>query len=299
MFEVEKSPLAGGAETDPERRSARAPGFDGPRDLGYEIEAAIERGDLRLTYQPVMDLHTGRIVGAEALARWHHVRRGEIPPDVFIPLAERHGVIERLGAWALRAACRTARELADAGIDDLWIAVNAAADQFRSPGFRGLVDNALDTAGIHASQLEIEITETAFLDHRDAEAAENLRWLQKRGVKLAMDDFGTGYSSLAYLANLPVDKIKLDRAFLKAENVQRSSAAIIQAVAGLGRDLDLEVQAEGIETSSQATIARELGCTLGQGYQISPPLEGVVFHAVIEKLRAGPLARRPEVHCPA
>ena len=239
-------------------------------ELERDLHGAAERGEVLVHYQPLVDLATGRVAGLEALARWHHPARGPIPPGEFIPLAEETGLIVPLGRWVLREACRQlvawrrAYPRAAAPV----VAVNLSPRQFRHPDLVGDVAAALAETGLPPRLLRLELTETVAMT-RPAETTAALEALRALGVSLALDDFGTGYSSLAYLQELPVDALKIDRSFFAGGARNR---AIIRAVAELGRALGLEVVAEGLETAEQVAWARSVGFDLGQGFRFAPPL---------------------------
>jgi diguanylate cyclase (GGDEF)-like protein/PAS domain S-box-containing protein len=235
------------------------------RALQHELRAAVARGELSLQYQPQASI-AGEVVGFEALARWHSPTLGTVPPGEFIPLAEESGLIVSVGEWILREACREAASWPRA----LRVAVNLSPVQFRQGDLPALVHSVLLETGLAAGRLEIEITEGVLVDDF-SRAVGILRRLKSLGVRIAMDDFGTGYSSLSYLQAFPFDKIKIDQTFIA--NLERSpqSAAIVRAVIGLGRGLELPIVAEGVETKSQlAFLARE-ACDEVQGYLIGRP----------------------------
>jgi diguanylate cyclase (GGDEF)-like protein/PAS domain S-box-containing protein len=245
------------AEMDTRLRERRA--------LQQELQSAIEKRELCLNYQP-QALIDGDVVGFEALLRWRSPNRGLVRPSTFIPLAEESGLIVPMGEWILREACREAV----AWPRPLQIAVNLSPVQFRHGDLPALVHSVLLETGLSPSRLELEITEGVLIDDF-SRAVGILRRLKLLGVKIAMDDFGTGYSSLSYLQSFPFDKIKIDRAFIANLDKNPQSAAIIRAVIGLGRGLDLPVVAEGVETSEQlAFLARE-ACDEVQGYLIGHP----------------------------
>jgi diguanylate cyclase (GGDEF)-like protein len=239
--------------------------------LENDLRGAIARHELFLVYQPILNLDTGQIIAAEALLRWQHATRGLVPPSEFIALAEDSGLIVQIGAWVLETACEQGALWAASGTP-VPISVNVSARQLDDPGLLRTVDHALRRSGLDGSQLILEITETALM--RDPEdAADTLRALKTYGIRVAIDDFGTGYSSLAYLQQLPVDALKIDRTFIAASARSRDSDPLIQTLVQLGRSLGLRTVAEGIEDEAQLAHLRDLGCDNGQGYLFAPPLE--------------------------
>ena len=241
-------------------------------DLESDLRRGIERGELRLHYQPLVDMPTDRIVGFEALVRWEHPVRGLIPPLSFVPLAEETGLILPLGRWVLEHACRQARAWRDLRPDapPMFMSVNLSARQFAQPGLVDQVKEILADTGLEPSTLEIEITESALMDQTEA-GIRTLRQLRDIGVRLVLDDFGTGYSSLSYLKHLPLDTIKIDRSFVAGmgDDIDR---AIIDAVISLAHGLRITTVAEGIETEEQFERLRAMGCDVGQGYLFARPM---------------------------
>lgn len=236
-----------------------------------DLRRAIERGELRLHYQPVFDLRSGAVGGVEALIRWQHPERGLLPPSEFIEAAEANGLVVPLGEWALREACRAGRQWQERHPDGVPVGVNLSARQLQEPGLVESVAAALGASGLAPSLLELEITESVMVMDGSA-ALRTLAALRELGVRLAIDDFGTGYASLSYLRDIPVDAVKIDRSFLAGIGWSRSNLAIVRAIVGLAHDLGLVVTAEGIETLEQRTIARSLRVDRGQGYYLSRPL---------------------------
>jgi diguanylate cyclase (GGDEF)-like protein len=235
------------------------------------LRGAIERGELFLNYQPQLDLASRRIVGLEALVRWRHPEMGLIAPLKFIPVAEDTGQIEAIGAWVLEEALRQVALWRAAGHADLCMAVNLSAHQLRGDAFPEHVSQALHRHGLPGSALELEITESVAM--RDpARTAALLRQLRQFGVALAIDDFGTGYSSLAYLKQLPLSCLKLDRSFVMDIETDANDAAICTATIQMAHSLGLGVVAEGVETATQLEFLRRLGCDTVQGYFIARPL---------------------------
>jgi diguanylate cyclase (GGDEF)-like protein/PAS domain S-box-containing protein len=235
------------------------------RALQHELSSAIERNELRLHYQPLAKID-GKVIGFEALARWHNPQRGMVSPATFIPVAEESGLIMQIGEWVLREACREAASWSH----PLQIAVNLSPIQFRHGDLAGLVHSVLLETGLAPTRLELEITEGVLVEDF-ARSLSILRRLKALGVRIAMDDFGTGYSSLSYLQSFPFDKIKIDQSFISNVRSNPQSAAIVRAVIGLARGLNLPVLAEGVETKAQLDfLAAEL-CNEVQGYLMGRP----------------------------
>ncbi len=223
-----------------------------------------------LVFQPQIDLRTSRITGVEALLRWRHPEHGLIPPEEFVPIAERTGLIIDIGAWVLRESCRQAMRWRMAGLPDLTVAVNVATAQFRFGNMPRLVASVLAETGLPAAMLELEITETGIM-HDMHVATETLVMLHNQGVGLAIDDFGTGYSSLSYLRKLPVDRIKIDRSFVNDVTTSEDAAVIATTIVELAHALRLQVVAEGVETPAQAQFIRDVGCAFAQGHYYGLP----------------------------
>jgi diguanylate cyclase (GGDEF)-like protein len=228
---------------------------------------------LRLAFQPQVDLSSERVSGVEALIRWTHPTLGVIAPGEFIPVAERSGLIIEIGAWVLRESCRQAMRWREAGFENLTIAVNVAAAQFQNGDMPRLVADVLAETGLPASWLELEITETGIM-HDMRGAAETLIALHQQGVHLAIDDFGTGYSSLSYLRQLPVHRIKIDQSFVNCVPGNVDAGAMVTMIAKLAQALRLEVVAEGVESRAQADFVRDAGCMFAQGYYYGAPAYG-------------------------
>ena len=255
-------------------------------ELGSALRRALESGEIRVQYQPIIDLGTGQVVGAEALARWHHSDRGPIPPDTFIPLAEETGVIVELGDSVLLTACRQAREwqLEHRPLSQFSISVNVSTLQLIQGDFVERVSFALDESGLDASSLVLEITETTLMRDTDRSIL-TLCALRAMGVRIAIDDFGTGYSSLSYLHQLPVDILKIDRTFVATIATGSTDRSLAPAIVSLAAALGLAVVAEGVETQMQADTLRAVGCELAQGYFFARPMD----HEAMGQLLVGPL----------
>ncbi len=236
-----------------------------------DLRAAIDGAQLFLVYQPQVDLATHALVGLEALLRWRKHDASMVPPDRFIPVAEHSGLIVPLGQWVLSTACRTMRGLLDLGCAPQRMAVNVSTVQLKDPGFLQMVGNALAEHGLQGAQLELEITESvAVLPTQLLQST--LSALRALGVTIAIDDFGTGYSSLSYLERLPLDRIKIDRSFVRQLG-ESQEARIAEMIAQLGRKLGLQVLAEGIEDAAACQALRAMGCHEGQGYHIAMPMD--------------------------
>jgi diguanylate cyclase (GGDEF)-like protein/PAS domain S-box-containing protein len=256
--------------------------------LEAELRRVLERDELRLHYQPVVELDTGRVCGAEALLRWQHPRRGLVPPGQFIPLAEETGVIVPIGRWVLQEACREARLLRDRhpGARPFVMSVNISGRQFQHPGLVQDVAEALRAADLPACALRLEITESVAMEAGTA-TIETLQALKGLGVQLAIDDFGTGYSSLAYLKRFPVDTLKIDRSFVDGLGHDPQDTAIVRSVITIAKTLNLVVTGEGIETVEQLEELRTLECTEAQGFYFARPAASEALSRLID---AGPLA---------
>ena len=238
-------------------------------ELENALRSAIGQKQLELHYQPQIDLASGTIIGVEALMRWKHAERGFVSPALFIPIAEESELIQELGLWALNEAVQRAAQWHDAG-SPVRVAVNVSARQFRREGFVHAVGNALSVHDLPPASLELELTESALIDDRDR-ALGILNELKRIGVQIAMDDFGTGYSSLSYLSGLPIDCLKIDRAFVMRLDKDGRDAALAQAIVSMGHALGLRVLAEGVETREQLARLRSQGCDEGQGYFFAKP----------------------------
>jgi diguanylate cyclase (GGDEF)-like protein len=241
--------------------------------LSTELKRAVELDQLRLVYQPIIDLVTGRYAGVEALVRWHHPERGLIAPGRFIEIAEENGTIVSIGRWVLRETCRQAGEWLRAGVvpESMFFGVNVSAREVQQPGFVEGVRDALRESGLESTSLVLEITETALLRATPATIA-TLVDLQALGIRTVIDDFGTGYFSLSHLRQFPIDILKIAGEFVQDADADPKSPALARAIIAMGRSMKMATVAEGIETAEQAASMRALGCTYGQGYFFSYPL---------------------------
>lgn len=245
------------------------------------LRVAEQRDELRLLYQPKIDLASGKIVGVEALLRWQHSSLGSISPERFVPIAEETGLILPIGEWVLRSACRQIRAWRDVGIE-LPVAVNLSACQFRQRNLAATIQRILSETGVPPQCLEIEITESDVMENAES-AIATLDELKARGISISVDDFGTGYSSLSYLKRFPLDVLKIDRSFVRDIVVDSDDAAIVEAIIALARSLDIKVVAEGVETPDQMAFLNRSGCNFAQGYLFSPPVEPERISALIER----------------
>ena len=248
--------------------------------LESELHHALRLEQLELHYQPKVDTASGDVRSAEALIRWRHPQRGLIPPMQFIPLAEECGLIHDIGAWVVREACRQCAAWQRAGVPAVRVAVNVAASQFRRGDLLDTIRSALDDAQLDPQYLEIELTESVVMTDPEGTAAI-LEQLSRMGVLVSVDDFGTGYSSMNYLRRFPIDKLKIDRGFLKDLLSSSDDASIVRAIISLAHSLRLKVVAEGVETTEQLRFLRTLGCDQYQGYHFSPPVPANEFARLV------------------
>jgi diguanylate cyclase (GGDEF)-like protein/PAS domain S-box-containing protein len=249
-----------------------------------QLRRALERDEFRLVYQPKVHIDTGRMVGVEALLRWTNPALGEVPPVRFIPIAERTGLIIEIGAWAIQQACRQVVAWNRQGMQ-LKVAVNLSPRQFYQKDLLPMIRGCVEQSGIGAGSLELEITESALMS-REQEVDVVMRGIRALGIELSIDDFGTGYSSLAYLKRFPVQRLKVDRAFIRDLGKDEDSAAIVRSIINLARGLKLSVVAEGVETEDQLAILRAMSCDEYQGFLFSTPLDAGGVRALFEQNRA-------------
>ena len=253
-------------------------------ELEADLRIALDRQELVFFYQPVVELETGRIVGAEALLRWRHPERGLVPPLSFIGIAEQTDLIVSIGRWGLRAACEQVRAWdaipGRAGEEPLTVMVNLSPRQLQQAGFADYVRDVLEATKLHPSRLVLEITENAVMQQSEA-TLRTLLALKAIGVQLGMDDFGTGYSSLSYLQRFPIDALKIDRSFVRGLGENRNDEALVRTVIALGGTLSLRTVAEGVETEQQRQVLTSLGCRLGQGFLFAKPMEASALAALL------------------
>ncbi len=236
--------------------------------LESDLQQALERKQFELHYQPKVDAQSGLLSGAEALIRWRHPVRGLVPPGTFIPMAENCGLMESIGNWVIREACRQAGAWQKDGLPPIRVAVNLSAFQFRNGNLLGTIRRALLDARLDPSYLEVEVSESALMSDPE-ESVNILKQLSEMGVLVSVDDFGTGYSSMSYLQRFPIDKLKIDRTFINEVTSSSDDASIVSAIVSLGHTLKLKVIAEGVETPEQLEFLQMLGCDQYQGFHYS------------------------------
>lgn len=254
-------------------------------ELENDMRKALLQGEFFLEYQPQFSLQTGKMVGMEALVRWNHPKRGLISPGEFIPLAEESGLIVPLGEWVLRTACRDTRNWQIQGYEPVCVSVNLSMRQFRQYNLADKVDGILREVGLDADYLELEVTESMTFDIETA--LSQLQSLKRLGVHISIDDFGTGYSSLNYLKSLPIDRLKIDRSFVKEVMLDGNDAAIVSTITMMAHHLKLKVTAEGVENEEQLKFLREQNCHEGQGYLFSRPVPAAVLESQFLSRLAG------------
>ncbi|HYC41989.1 MAG TPA: EAL domain-containing protein [Noviherbaspirillum sp.] len=244
--------------------------------LEMQLKQSLETGGFSLHYQPIIDVRSQRLVCVEALLRMHADDGSLLGPAEFIPVAEKAGMINRVGEWVVREACRQHQAWVDAGLQPITIAINVSPTQFRQPSFAAVIMQAVEASGMHPSYLQIEVTESTLMDNI-AETAAKLRQLKDIGIRISLDDFGTGYSSLSYLGSLPLDKLKIDQSFIHTMASDQRSRSITEAIIALGRTLNLKVVGEGIESQESMDYLRDFGCDQAQGFLFSQPLPAQEF----------------------
>lgn len=248
--------------------------------LETDLRRAIANQEFVTYYQPVIDFSSGEVIGLEALARWQHPELGILAPAEFIDIAEDTGMILAIGDQVFATAAAQTRRWQDAGLQNLRIAINVSARQFREKNFPDRIAQILGQAYLDPQSVELEITETSIMEHGES-ALTVLREIRNMGISIAIDDFGTGYSSLSYLKRLPIDCVKLDRSFVSGATTDPKDAALVMAIITLAHNLDLKVVAEGVETEEQRDFLRLLRCDAGQGYLFGKPMPAAVFEATI------------------
>lgn len=243
------------------------------------MHKAIENDEFELNYQPKVDLHSNKIVGLEALIRWNNATLGNVPPAIFIPLAEESGLIAAIGAWVLQTACKQMVVWQKSGLGNLLISVNVSAKQFQQDGLIEKIKSTLVETGLQAKYLELELTESALMDN--ANIINDLHAIKALGIQLSIDDFGTGYSSLSYLDTLPIDSLKIDKSFTDTLTLSTKESPITNTILSLAKNLGLKTVAEGVETAEQVEYLRKHGCDQIQGYFFSKPVNAKEIRAML------------------
>jgi len=241
--------------------------------LGNELRHAIEGDQFEVYYQPLISLTENKVIGFEALVRWMHPVKGMIAPDNFIPVAEETGLIFAITRTVLEKVCRCLKAWEDAGLDDVKVAVNCSAREFNEQNLKGIITEIIDDTGARLDSLELELTEGSIMDDVESSIV-NMRSLSEMGLKISIDDFGTGYSSFGYLKQFAIDKIKIDRTFIKDTPQDEDDAAIVEAIIAMAKRLKLKVVGEGVETAEQLAFLRHAGCDVVQGYLLGKPMPG-------------------------
>ncbi|EXI68044.1 MAG: Bacteriophytochrome cph2 [Candidatus Accumulibacter adjunctus] len=260
-------------------------------ELESDLRRAIAGEGLQLYFQPKVDLATGRVIGAEALVRWQHPRRGLLTPLQFVPLAEECGLIVALGDWVVAAAAAQLRAWTEAGIETVCIAVNLASPSFQQPDIVDRLVGIVRRAGVAPRQIVLDLTESLLMVDGERTIAV-LDRLREQGFGLALDDFGTGYSSLGYLKRFPLDELKIDRSFVSDASGDSKDAAIVLSIIELGRHFGMRVVAEGVETAEQARFLLAKGCPIQQGFLFSRPLPAADFSALLQSGRGNDFRRQ-------
>jgi diguanylate cyclase (GGDEF)-like protein len=254
------------------------------RLIKLELRHALERDQLRVFYQPKVDLKSRRIVGMEALLRWQHPEHEMIPPVEFIPVAERTGLISPISDWMMREACTQTRRWKDAGLADLRLAVNLSTVQFRRQSVIASVTSILEDTGLAPEKLEVEVTESVLVSD-DTMVMDTFRWFKELGIPIAIDDFGTGYSSLSYLMRFPASTVKIDASFIKNLHRSEEGATITRSIITLAHSLGMHVVAEGVELDRHVDFLLDHDCDIGQGYLFSRPVPAPEFEALLARVQ--------------
>lgn len=252
-------------------------------ELETALRYALDRNELSVAYQPIVNLCSGEIIGVEALARWTHPEKGAISPAQFIPLAEESGLVVPIGYWVLEQACLKAKEWVESGaVEGFMLSVNMSAKQLERQDVVDRVLGTLQSTGLSAKHLNLEVTESVFIWNRD-DIAKKLNRLREAGISIAIDDFGTGYSSLSVLSKLPVDAVKIDRSFVKGLGETTESGAIVGAIMAIAGSMNLKVVGEGIETEFQRSRILDMGCAAGQGFLFAKPMSADEILTILDE----------------
>ncbi|MGF7036077.1 diguanylate cyclase (GGDEF)-like protein [Paenibacillus mucilaginosus] len=252
------------------------------------LHTALERGEMSLVYQPLVNLKSGEVTSNEALLRWAHPDLGTVSPAEFIPIAEEAGIIQQIGEWTLREACKQTKRWHNKGLNHLGISVNLSPRQFQQRDLVTMVESILEETGLPAGCLTLEITENIAV-HKEECVISKMQKLKSLGVRMAIDDFGTGYSSLSYLGRFPMDVLKIDKSFVQSILQDSKEKEIVKTVIAIAHTLNLSVTAEGVETEDQLRYLRQQGCDIGQGYLMSKPLSAEECEKLMRFVQAGVL----------
>jgi EAL domain-containing protein (putative c-di-GMP-specific phosphodiesterase class I) len=259
------------------------------QSIETQLIRALEKEELYLHYQPIIDLKSHRMIGAEALIRWSNPVLGDIPPNHFIPLAEESGLIAEIGDWVLQNAVQTIKKLGPRAAH-LRLAINISSRQlFRSRHFQNQIDSLLSSQNFPAAQLELEITERLLLEEKP-EILQLLYALHEQGVRLVVDDFGTGFSALSYLKKFPLDGLKVDQSFIRDVLIDSSDASLTKAIIAIAHELGMEATGEGVETKEQARFLQLAGCDTAQGYYFGRPADVNALHRLLDEDSEGNLS---------
>ena len=253
--------------------------------LEENLRGAVDKNQFVLFYQPLYQAKSKKIAGGEALIRWPHPELGNIPPDQFIPLAEDTGLIMKLSHWILGTACHQLKEWQDEGFDNVWVSVNLSSKEFKQKDLLKNIKGFLEKWHLNPNKLEIELTERMLIE-QDSDTINIMHAIKDLGVKMSIDDFGVGFSSLSYLKIFPVDKLKIDRSFIKditEDNLKSKDTALLHSIIDLSHGLDLKVVAEGVETELQSQFLTDAGCDYLQGYFYSKPLDVEHYNKLLAK----------------
>lgn len=248
--------------------------------MEQNLKSAIENNELSLVYQPIIDVYSHELVGVEAFMRWNSKEHGQVPPNVFIPLAESTGFIHPMGKWAFSEAAKMVRRLQDLEFKNIYIAVNVSVMQFAQEDFIDIIEQAIQENCISAGSIKIELTETVLIESFEQIKAK-IDKIRSLGIKICLDDFGTGYSSINYLTRLPLDVLKLDKSFIAGLANDQKSQKVLENLVCMAHGIGIQVIAEGVETVQQMELVQNLGCNYVQGYYISRP---ITKDMLIEKL---------------
>lgn len=239
---------------------------------GNEFKEALRNGQVLLHYQPIIEISTSKTIGFEALMRWNHPEKGFISPDIFIPVIEENGFIVEASRWALEEACNTLKKIEKSTNNkDLFVSVNFSSMDIVDPGFKPHLDKVLKETNLSPNQIHLEITERLLMGQPEL-AKDTLQQCRDTGVSVSIDDFGTGYSSLSYLHYFPINVLKIDRSFIANMSEDKTSMELVKSIIALGKNMNMEIIAEGIETEEQQKLLNKMKCDAGQGYFISKPM---------------------------